>query len=126
MPDDQTFTSPPHDWDRSGLPGWTYFNEELLELEIEELFRKRWQLACHVNEVPNPGDYTTFDIASERAIIVRGQDGLLGEVVAGDTECVAEQDGGETSGVGIGTRDDDDAEPEHSDEEQSDGAVLTQ
>ncbi len=77
MPDDQSFTTPPQGWDRSGLPGWTYFNEELLELEIEELFRKRWQLACHVNEVPNPGDYTTFDIASERAVIVRGQDGVL-------------------------------------------------
>ncbi len=69
--------TPPQGWDRSGLPGWTYFNEELLELEIEELFRKRWQLACHVNEVPNPGDYTTFDLAKERALIVRGKDGVL-------------------------------------------------
>jgi phenylpropionate dioxygenase-like ring-hydroxylating dioxygenase large terminal subunit len=68
---------PPVDWDRRGLPGWAYFNPELLELEKEELFRKRWQLACHVNDVPKPGDYTTFDVAGERALIVRDRDGVL-------------------------------------------------
>ncbi len=77
MTNASTHSLPPKGWDRSGLPGWTYFNEELLELELEEVFRKRWQLACHVNDVPNPGDYTTFDLASERAIIIRGQDGVL-------------------------------------------------
>lgn len=77
MPKDMDFSAPPQGWDRSGLPGWAYFNEELLELEIEELFRKRWQLACHVNDIPNPGDYTTFDVATERAIILRDQNGVL-------------------------------------------------
>jgi len=28
---------PPPNWDRSGLPSWTYFNDELFELEAEEL-----------------------------------------------------------------------------------------
>ncbi len=77
MPHDMNLTAPPQGWDRSGLPGWTYFNEELLELEIEEVFRKRWQLACHVNEIPEPGDYTTFDMASERALVIRGKDGVV-------------------------------------------------
>ncbi|MBY8975214.1 aromatic ring-hydroxylating dioxygenase subunit alpha [Rhodobacteraceae bacterium NNCM2] len=67
----------PGDWDRSGLPGWTYFNPELLELEKEELFRKHWQLACHVSDVAEPGDFLTFDVADERALIVRGRDGVL-------------------------------------------------
>lgn len=70
-------TRPPANWDRRGLPGWTYFNEELLELETETLFRRHWQLACHVNDVPEPGDYLTFDVAGERALIVRGRDGVL-------------------------------------------------
>jgi phenylpropionate dioxygenase-like ring-hydroxylating dioxygenase large terminal subunit len=69
--------TPPQGWDRRGLPGWTYFNAELLELEKEELFRKRWQLACHVNDVAKPGDYLTFDVAGERALVIRGQDGTL-------------------------------------------------
>jgi phenylpropionate dioxygenase-like ring-hydroxylating dioxygenase large terminal subunit len=67
----------PNAWDRSGLPGWTYFSDELLELEKEELFRKHWQLACHVADVPEPGDYLTFDVGEERALIVRGHDGVV-------------------------------------------------
>jgi phenylpropionate dioxygenase-like ring-hydroxylating dioxygenase large terminal subunit len=77
MPLDSDMPGPPANWDRRGLPGWTYFNAELLELEKEELFRKRWQLACHVNDIPAPGDYTTLDVAEERALILRGRDGQV-------------------------------------------------
>ena len=34
----------PKEWDRNGLPGWSYFSENLLDVENEELFRKHWQL----------------------------------------------------------------------------------
>lgn len=67
----------PATWDRSGLPGWAYFSDELLELEKEALFRKHWQLACHAADVPEPGDFLTFDVGEERAIIVRGRDGVV-------------------------------------------------
>ena len=63
----------PRNWDRSGLPLWTYFNKELFELESEELFRKHWQIACHSSDIPNKGNYITFDIVGERAIIIRDQ-----------------------------------------------------
>ena len=62
---------PPPNWDRSGLPAWTYFNDELFELEAEELFRKHWQIVCHVNDVPVHGSYVTFDLVGERALIIR-------------------------------------------------------
>ncbi len=65
------------DWDRSGLPGWTYFSEELHEIEREEVFRKMWQLVCHVNDVPESGDFMTMDIAGERGFVVRGNDGQV-------------------------------------------------
>ncbi len=64
----------PAQWDRSGLPGWTYHSPALLELEKEELFKTHWQIACHVSDVPKPGDYHTFDMCGERAIIVRDQE----------------------------------------------------
>ena len=63
----------PRNWDRSGLPLWTYFNKELFELESEELFRKHWQIVCHSSDIPNKGNYITFDIVGERAIIIRDQ-----------------------------------------------------
>lgn len=63
-----------NDNQRSGLPGWTYFNTEILELEKEVLFRRTWQLLGHVSDIPQPGDYLTFDLVGERAIAVRGKD----------------------------------------------------
>ncbi len=63
------------DWDRRGLPAWTYHNPEMLKLEISEIFLASWQIAGHVNDVPNNGDYLTFDLGSERAFVVRDDKG---------------------------------------------------
>lgn len=69
--------SVPNDWDRRGLPGWTYHSDALFELEKQHIFREHWQLACHVSDVAAPGNYLTLDIVGERALILRGQDGQL-------------------------------------------------
>ena len=63
--------------EREGLPWWTYFNTELLELEKEQLFRRCWQLVGHVSDIPNPGDYLALDVVGERALAVRGKDGQV-------------------------------------------------
>ena len=42
-----------------------------------EVFRTHWQIAGHVTDVPNPGDYLTLDVAGERALIMRGEDGVV-------------------------------------------------
>ena len=65
------------DWDRSGLPAWTYFNEELHEIERDLLFRRHWQLACHQSDLPEPGDFQCLDMVGERAVILRGKDGVI-------------------------------------------------
>jgi phenylpropionate dioxygenase-like ring-hydroxylating dioxygenase large terminal subunit len=67
----------PKDWDRSGLPGWAYFSQELFELECDTLFKTHWQFVCHVNEAAEIGAYVTFDVAGERALVIRGHDGIL-------------------------------------------------
>jgi phenylpropionate dioxygenase-like ring-hydroxylating dioxygenase large terminal subunit len=67
----------PKDWDRSGLPGWAYFSQELFELECETLFKTHWQFVCHVNEAADIGAYVTLDVAGERALVIRGHDGIL-------------------------------------------------
>jgi len=70
-------TALPKDWDRSGLPGWAYFSQELFELECETLFKTHWQFVCHVNEAADIGAYVTYDVAGERALVIRGHDGIL-------------------------------------------------
>ncbi|XDA99225.1 aromatic ring-hydroxylating dioxygenase subunit alpha [Sulfitobacter sp. LCG007] len=67
----------PNDHDRKGLPAWSYFNTEMLEMEKDLLFRRHWQLICHVNDLPEPGDFITMDCVGERALVVRGQDGAV-------------------------------------------------
>ncbi len=59
------------------LPAWTYENPEFFRLERERLFMRTWQLVCHVSEVKNPGDYATLDMLGERAMVMRGKDGVL-------------------------------------------------
>lgn len=67
----------PEDWDRRGLPGWTYHSKALFELEKREVFQTHWQIAGHVSDIPAPGDYLTMDIADERALVIRGADGVV-------------------------------------------------
>jgi phenylpropionate dioxygenase-like ring-hydroxylating dioxygenase large terminal subunit len=67
----------PNDWDRRGLPGWSYHSAALLELEKEHVFRNHWQIAGHVSDVPEPGDYLAMDVVGERALVVRGKDGVV-------------------------------------------------
>jgi phenylpropionate dioxygenase-like ring-hydroxylating dioxygenase large terminal subunit len=67
----------PADWDRRGLPGWTYHSPALFDLEREHVFLRTWQVAGHVNDLPAPGDWLTFDLLGERAMVVRGRDGVV-------------------------------------------------
>ena len=67
--------SVPEEWDRRGLPGWTYHSKAFLDLEIKEVFRTHWQIACHISDVAEPGSFITLDICGERALVIRGNDG---------------------------------------------------
>jgi phenylpropionate dioxygenase-like ring-hydroxylating dioxygenase large terminal subunit len=67
----------PQDWDRSGLPAWAYHSPALFELERRRLFLTHWQVAGHVNDIPAPGDWLGFDLLGERAVVMRGQDGVV-------------------------------------------------
>lgn len=70
-------TCAPANWDRRGLPAWAYHSDALTELEKAELFRTHWQIVCHISDVPEPGDFLTFDAVGERALVVRGRDGVV-------------------------------------------------
>ena len=62
---------------RQGLPAWTYNNAELTDLEINSIFLKTWLWAGHVSEISEVGDYQCMELAHERAIIIRGEDGVV-------------------------------------------------
>jgi len=72
-----TYLPIPDTWDRRGLPGWTYHSQAMFDLERDQVLLKHWQVAGHVCDIPNPGDWLAFDFLGERAILMRGQDGKV-------------------------------------------------
>ena len=48
--------------DDFSLPGWTYWDPEFFELERQVIFKKSWHLVCHVNDVPQSGDYPDLQV----------------------------------------------------------------
>ena len=52
----------PNNWNRSGLPGWTYHSQSLFALERSTVFLTHWQIVGHECDIPNPGDWLGFDL----------------------------------------------------------------
>jgi Rieske 2Fe-2S family protein len=50
-----------------------YTSPEWFQRDMERVFRRRWLFACHVSEIPNPGDYTTLEIGGDSIIVARDQ-----------------------------------------------------
>ncbi len=59
------------------LPSWAYNSEAFFELEKQHLFLGSWQLVCHLSNIPNNGDYFTFELFNERVMAIRGHDGAV-------------------------------------------------
>jgi len=57
-------------------PGY-YTDPAVFRREVQEIFARNWQMAGHVSQLPETGDYITLDLAGERVFVVRGQDGEL-------------------------------------------------
>ena len=67
----------PNSWDRRGLPAWTYGSQALFDLEKEAVFLRHWQVVGHVSDLPGTGSWLTFNLLGERAVVMRGQDGVV-------------------------------------------------
>ncbi len=65
----------PADLEALSLPAWIYRDPEFFERERQAIFRNSWQVVCHLNDIPRPGDYHTFEFFGESVFVVRGQDG---------------------------------------------------
>ena len=61
----------------SSLEGGYYTDQEIYRQERAGLFMHTWQYAGHESQVPNPGDYFTFDIAGQRLFCIRDGQGEL-------------------------------------------------
>ena len=59
------------------LPPAAYTDPDLFALEKERIFRREWLLIGRANDIPNPGDWFTFQVLDDPMLIVRGTDGRI-------------------------------------------------
>ncbi|KMW59335.1 Benzoate 1,2-dioxygenase [Candidatus Rhodobacter oscarellae] len=45
--------------------------------EMQGLFARTWQFACHASALAGPGDYVAFEIAGENLFCIMGRDGVI-------------------------------------------------
>src|ERR1700722_5175446 len=69
--------SPQPDEDGMSLPAWIYSDADFLEAERETVFAPSWQIVCHVNDIPDAGDYHTLDFMGDKFVVVRDRAGVL-------------------------------------------------
>ena len=48
-----------------------YFAKDWHDREIEKIWRRTWQLACRMEEIPDVGDHVVYDIVHDSLIVVR-------------------------------------------------------
>ena len=58
-----------------GLPGEFYTSKEYYDWECDTVLRDGWYCLGRADEIPEPGDYFTFQLLNEPLIVVRGDDG---------------------------------------------------
>ena len=58
------------------VPVADYLDPDLFAREVEAIFRRKPIMVALTCDVPDPGDYTTLDIADRPLLIMRGEDGV--------------------------------------------------
>ena len=59
------------------LPAWVYGHAEMTRLETERILAPSWQIVCHVNAIPRPGDFVTFDLGTNGVVALRDSQGEI-------------------------------------------------
>jgi choline monooxygenase len=58
-------------------PAAWYVEPRILDLEQRTAFARSWQLAGRLDQLREPGEFVTFELAGEPLLVVRGNDGVL-------------------------------------------------
>jgi phenylpropionate dioxygenase-like ring-hydroxylating dioxygenase large terminal subunit len=55
-------------------PKERYYDPDFYQLEVEQLWPRVWQMACRLEEIPAPRDFTVYEILDQSIIVVRTDD----------------------------------------------------
>ena len=51
------------------VPKERYFDPDFYQLEAEQLWPRVWQMACRLEEIPQPGDFVEYEILDQSVIV---------------------------------------------------------
>ena len=57
----------------STLPAWCYTSQVFYQREVDKIFNHGWHFVGREDELPNPGDFLTYDGIGGPAIIIRNE-----------------------------------------------------
>jgi phenylpropionate dioxygenase-like ring-hydroxylating dioxygenase large terminal subunit len=55
-------------------PKERYFDPDFYELEAQQLWPRVWQMACRLEEIPEPRDFVEYEILDQSIVVVRTDD----------------------------------------------------
>lgn len=59
------------------IPKQRYYDPEFFRLEAEQLWSRTWQMACRLEEIPEPGDWVEYEILDQSVVVVRTDDSTV-------------------------------------------------
>jgi len=68
---------PPKEVRDEFIPKEDYLSKEFAQREADRLWPYVWQIACREEEIPNVGDFVTYDILDDSIIVVRSKPGEI-------------------------------------------------
>lgn len=54
-----------------------YISAEIHQKELDAIFFRSWQFACHESQIDNPGDYFSLKIGTQEIFLIRGKDDIV-------------------------------------------------
>ena len=60
------------------IPAERYYDETFFEAEKKHLWPHVWQMACRLEEIPEVGDYTVYNLLDKSIIMIHTKDGVKG------------------------------------------------
>jgi Rieske 2Fe-2S family protein len=66
------------------LPRERYFSKEWFDRDVERVFERSWLLAGYASQIPEPGDFFTFDLVDTNVVVARTE---IGKIAAFHNVC---------------------------------------